>query len=375
MVNSKSNMSLEGLTRVLSALAGAPPGEDSLKRKHVTRSVETSPRPDAEIVTTQPKSPQSQSSLGPRKPSDTDYPISSNTPAFSPVPGRTFPSHLATPTEGIVSANHLVEQFRTCMSTLLDGKMTTILKAIENNCSQISDLKLSVEARLATLETRIDTVEKSHHDTVRELEESVAFLSAKYDETEITRQAATNSNDQQNAAIRSLANRVDNVVKDVDQAMFQLSTNMDSLKQSTSGSAAASEDIKKTCQDLHRRVQILKTPNRTPCEACPVVPPAQNQPPLPVPQLCNTVREIVQEDRRQIEIRDNAIISGLPEVDNENLPQLIRTLVPEINPATIEVKRIGKPSGDKPRLIHVKTNADTNGAPHEKSFWPEAWCT
>ena len=58
------------------------------------------------------------------------------------------------------------------MSALLDGKMTTILKAIENNCSQISDLKFSVEARLATLETRIDMVEKSHHDTVWELEKT-----------------------------------------------------------------------------------------------------------------------------------------------------------------------------------------------------------
>ena len=208
--------------------------------------------------------------------------------------------------------------------------------------------------------------------------ENEAFLSAKYDETEITRQAATNSNDQQNAAIRSLANRVDNVVKDVDQAMFKLSTNMESLKQNTSGSAAASEDMK-TCIDEFRS---WRTPNRTPSETvtCPVTPPAQDQPPLPVPQLCNivreiaqenlcnTVREIAQENRRQIEIGDNTIISGLPEKDNE----LIRTLVPEINPATIEVKQV---IWGQTKVNSRKNQCRYEGAPHEKPFWPEAWCT
>ena len=74
-------MSLEGLTRVLSALAGAPPGEDSLKRKHMTRSVETSPRPDTEMVTTQPGSPQSQSPLGPREPSGSTGDVRNDCPS------------------------------------------------------------------------------------------------------------------------------------------------------------------------------------------------------------------------------------------------------------------------------------------------------
>ena len=123
------------------------------------------------------------------------------------------------------------------------------------------------------------------------------------------------------------------------------------------------EELKNTCKELKERIEVLEHRNRK--LTCTVESlgrsDASRTHPSPVagPQLDHTVREIVLEERRQHDLQDNVIISGLPESDGENLTQLVSGLVPEVNPTAITVRRIGKPLENKPRLVHVRTDPGT----------------
>ena len=77
------------------------------------------------------------------------------------------------------------------------------------------------------------------------------------------------------------------------------------------------EELKNTCKELKERVEVLGDRNRK--LTCIVESlgrsDASRTHPSPVagPQLDHTVREIVLEERRQHELKDNVIISGLPD--------------------------------------------------------------
>eukprot|EP00117_Sycon_ciliatum_P003345 scpid68389/ scgid8179/ len=62
----------------------------------------------------------------------------------------------------------------------------------------------------------------------------------------------------------------------------------------------------------------------------------------------------------QLQIRDNVIISGIEEDTEETLVDVLASLVSDIDPSAFTAAdRLGRPGGDRPRLIRAKMTATT----------------
>ena len=76
--------------------------------------------------------------------------------------------------------------------------------------------------------------------------------------------------------------------------------------------------------------------------------------------IVSTVRQVVEEECMQLQIRDNVIISGIEEDTEETLVDVLASLVPDIEASTFTAAdRLGRPGGDRPRLIRAKMTATT----------------
>ena len=265
-------MSFEGLGRILGALAlASSPQRDpdaSLKRRHASSTesslgapVSAEPKPSVDLHPGELSSHSAENALSGSE---------SVKSAFQPVITRGSPSLLDHHGGGnTVSADYLVNEFWKCMSAMMEEKLGVVLSGVDEIRQDLKAVRSSLDARLTALEKRVDGTEKSHmhvldlEDSVRDLEGSMGFLSTKYDEAEIRRKTENSSQDVQRAAGRSLTDRMDNVVKSADQALATLTGVLD---QKAAALVVEAEDMKKTCQDLDRRVQVLETQNRTPSE-------------------------------------------------------------------------------------------------------------
>ena len=71
------------------------------------------------------------------------------------------------------------------------------------------------------------------------------------------------------------------------------------------------------------------------------------------------VKAMIDEERRQEQIRTNVIISGIPELDDEDLREPLATLFPDVELSSFSASRIGKKQPGRPRLIRVKTTQES----------------
>eukprot|EP00117_Sycon_ciliatum_P041846 scpid99096/ scgid30537/ len=226
-------MSFEGLGHILGALASSPQRDPdaSLKRRHAS-STESSP---GAPVTAEPK-PSVDLDPGELSGHSAENALSGSESvksAFQPVITRGSPSLSDHHGGGnTVSADYLVNEFRTCMSAMMEEKLGVVLSGVDEIRQDLKAVHSSLDARLTALEKRMDGTEKSHmhvldtvqdlEDSIRDLEESMGFLSTKYHEAEIRRKTENSSQDVQRAAGRSLTDRMDNVVKSTDQALANI---------------------------------------------------------------------------------------------------------------------------------------------------------
>ena len=139
-------MSFEGMVRALEALAGTPASAASLEWRHVGASAvrdcaHVQPRPVFELgeLSGSPESVVSSVGVG---------------------TGSKLPTQLPAPDSvGIVNADHLMKQFRTCMSDLLEERMETVLDSIariREEVSAVSNLFNGLETRLNIHERRLE---------------------------------------------------------------------------------------------------------------------------------------------------------------------------------------------------------------------------
>ena len=167
-------MSFEGMVRALEALAGTPASAASLERRHVRASAvrdcaHVQPRPVFELgeLSESPESVASSVGVG---------------------TGRKSPTQLPAPDSvGIVNADHLMKQFRTCMSDLLEERMETVLDSIARIREEVSAVSNSfngLELRLNILERRLEkTVTGPLEQAIRSQGEEIRRVAASTDVT------------------------------------------------------------------------------------------------------------------------------------------------------------------------------------------------
>ena len=273
--------------------------------------------------------------------------------------------------DAVLDVEVLMGKFRTCMISVMDEKISTIVSSMEDIRGEIRELRKDLEEKIASVESRTSRLESTQSSTTDKLR----TLQKQLD----TQKAQQNSNTEAHRKVQSSLQVHDMTLKNLNNFLGETNAKArkaeelaekvrsevsDTIRDSIKNLEASVTFVSNALDEIqheHSRKSYASVASGSRREVTQDESSTASRPSTYSPSSVSS-----EEVREMIELREkanNVVIFGLPEDANAPLRDMILRLSPDLkNSDVIDAFRIGRPdqsSGNetRPRLVLAKLTA------------------